>query len=279
MSFFKTKSDIRNWWISASASTFGTVLGIILTVGVTYWQQQENQKEMTRKIAKITFHNIDVRINNLELLYQFLAEKDTTYSKLISYTSEGINKLSNDSALLFLNALYFDEYYGHDTKSEEIFSSSFEVWQYLDDEKVIGRISNCYSTLEHIENQLRSLKNQLKEVHFNLLMKLNEEKVESPIKMLQFFLSDPKANITYESLKYIYMYKQLFTPIKALNDTNKKVLNISQEELDELSNLLDDTAQIQRQTIRKILSLRIWIKSDLSESCSPKSCSSFNIVR
>lgn len=243
MSFFKTKSDIKNWWISASASTFGTVLGIILTVGVTYWQQQENQKEMTRKIAKITFHNIDVRIKNLELLYQFLAEKDTTYSKLISYTSEDINKLSNDSAILFLNALYFDQYYGHDTKSEEIFSSSFEVWQYLDDEKVIGRISNCYSTLEHIENQLRSLKNQLKEVHFNLLMKLNEEKVESPIKMLQFFLSDPKANITYESLKYIYMYKQLFTPIKALNDTNKKVLNISQEELDELSNLLDDTAQ------------------------------------
>lgn len=244
MSFFKIKFNSQDWWMNASASTFGTVLGIIMTVGVTYWQQQESQKEMTRKIAKITFHNIDVRINNLERSYQFLAEKDTAYSKLISYTSEGINKLSNDSAILFLNTLYYDEFYGHDTKSEEIFSSSFEVWQYLDDEKVIGRISNCYSTLEYIESQLRSLKNQLKEVRFNFFIKkLNEEKIESPTKILQAYISDPKIIVIYQYLKTIYIYKQFFTTIKALNDTNKKVLNISQEELDELSNLLDDTTQ------------------------------------
>lgn len=243
MFFFKIKFNSQDWWMNASASTFGTVLGIIMTVGVTYWQQQESQKEMTRKIAKITFHNIDVRINNLELLYQFLAEKDTAYSKLISYTSEGINKLSNDSTILFFNTLYSDKFYGHDTKSEEIFSSSFEVWQYLDDEKVIGRISNCYSTLEYIESQLRSLKNQLKEAHFNFFIKLNKEKIESPTKILQAHISDPKINVIYQYLKSIYLYKQFITPIKALNDTNKKVLSISQEELDELSNLLDDTAQ------------------------------------
>lgn len=40
-----------------------------------------------------------------------------------------------------------------DNSTERIFSSSFEVWQYLDDAKVVGRIGNCYSILSSCDKE------------------------------------------------------------------------------------------------------------------------------
>ena len=77
MANLKNMFRFTEWWMNASSATFGTILGIVLTVGITYWQQMENQKEMTRKIAKITLHNIDVRINSLKNSCELLMKKDS----------------------------------------------------------------------------------------------------------------------------------------------------------------------------------------------------------
>lgn len=42
MDNLKNLFRFTEWWMNASAATFGTILGIVLTVGITYWQQMEN---------------------------------------------------------------------------------------------------------------------------------------------------------------------------------------------------------------------------------------------
>lgn len=94
---FWKKFSSTEWWINASGATFGTVMGIVLTIGVTYWQQMKNQEEMTRKIAKITLHNIDVRVNNLSELFDFFAEKDSIYWMLQSHMPDSLDKIDKDT--------------------------------------------------------------------------------------------------------------------------------------------------------------------------------------
>lgn len=264
MANLKNLFRFTEWWMNASAATFGTILGIVLTVGITYWQQMENQKEMTRKIAKITLHNIDVRINSLKNSCELLMKKDSIYGKLQSYMPDKLNKLPKDSLNQYLNLLFYGDYRTHDTKSEEIFSSSFEVWQFLDDEKVIGRISNCYSFLEMNEKFVKDITLQLAEYAFNTSAKIMTENTKyDELKAAKYYLKNPDVMAAYLKINYIPLIYSIISTVQELNEKNKEVLGINQNELDELSNLIgddtkglnynieEDSIQITRDTINK----------------------------
>ena len=198
MANFKNIFRFTEWWMNASSATFGTILGIVLTVGITYWQQMENQKEMTRKIAKITLHNIDVRINSLKNSCELLMKKDSIYGKLQSYMSDKLDNLPKDSLSQCIHLLFYGDYGTHDTKSEEIFSSSFEVWQFLDDEKVIGRISNCYSFLEMNEKFVKDIEQQLTQYAFNTSAKIMTENTKyDELKAANYYLKNPEVMTAY----------------------------------------------------------------------------------
>ena len=227
--------------MNASSATFGTILGIVLTVGITYWQQMENQKEMTHKIAKITLHNIDVRINSLKNSCELLMKKDSIYGKLQSYMPDKLDNLPKDSLSQCIHLLFYGDYGTHDTKSEEIFSSSFEVWQFLDDEKVIGRISNCYSFLEMNEKFVKDIEQQLTQYAFNTSAKIMTENTKyDELKAANCYLKNPDVMTAYLKINYIPLIYSMISTVQELNDKNKEVLGINQNELDELSNLIGD---------------------------------------
>lgn len=246
MTEFKKKKNLMEWWMNASAATFGTILGIVLTVGVTYWQQLEEQEDMTHKIAKITLHNIDVRILSLKERCRNLMEKDSLFWTLQSDMPDKLERMDEDSLSMYLSMLTNFNIVGNDTKSENIFSNSFEVWKYLDDEKVIGRISNCYSFIDVGERDIAYLEQKLKQTYY----KCCEETLDKGIyydygKFMKYFLSDSENKAAYFEIRYVYMLYQMLGGIQELNDVNKNVLGISQQELNALSNLLgDDTKQI-----------------------------------
>lgn len=237
----KEKNWFKEWWMNASAATFGTILGIVLTVGLTYWQQIKNQEEMTRKIAKITFHNIDVRVSSLRKQTEFLFQKDSIFGMLQWHMPDSLEVLGEDSLNKSISLLLTENFQAHDTKSEEIFSSSFEVWQYLEDEKVIGRISACYSALEIQEGLFGKILENIMKNH-------RKCKVRALEKGLPFFgyefsnmlLSDPEVKAAYLDLGYLSLIYSVLDTVEELNNVNKKTLGITQEELDELSNLLND---------------------------------------
>lgn len=236
--------------MNALASTFGTILGIVLTVGITYWQQMENQKEMTRKIAKITLHNIDVRLNSITNSCEQLMVKDSVYAKLQSYMPDKLDELPEDSLKQCMDLLLYENFMAQDTKSEEIFSNSFEVWQFLDDEKVIGRISNCYSFLDMSEKLITEIEQKLLQYGYKNTAGIMAQYTEyDGYKVAKSYLKNPEMMAVYLKMNLIPLIYNMVDTVEKLNEKNKKVLGISQKELDELSNLLeDDTKGIQYRT-------------------------------
>lgn len=247
MANLKKKFHFTEWWMNALASTFGTILGIVLTVGITYWQQMENQKEMTRKIAKITLHNIDVRLNSITNSCEQLMMKDSVYAKLQSYMPDKLDELPEDSLNQCMNLLLYENFMAQDTKSEEIFSSSFEVWQFLDDEKVIGRISNCYSFLEMSEKLIIEIEQKLSQYSYKNTADIMAQYTEyDGYKVAKSYLKNPEVMAIYLKMNLIPLIYNMVDTVEKLNEKNKEVLGISQKELDNLSDLLeDDTKGIQ----------------------------------
>lgn len=250
MTNFKKMFHLSEWWMNALASTFGTILGIVLTVGITYWQQMENQKEMTRKIAKITLHNIDVRLNNITNSCERLMIKDSVYAKLQTYMPDKLDKLPEDSLKQCMDLLLYENFMAQDTKSEEIFSSSFEVWQFLDDEKVIGRISNCYSFLEMSETLITEIEQKLSQYSYKNTADIMAQDAEyDGYKVAKSYLKNPEMMAVYLKMNLIPLIYNMVDTVEELNEKNKEVLGISQKELDALSDLLeDDTKGIQYRT-------------------------------
>lgn len=247
MANLKKRFHFTEWWMNALASTFGTILGIVLTVGITYWQQMENQKEMTRKIAKITLHNIDVRLNSITNSCEQLMMKDSVYAKLQSYLPDKLDELPEDSLNQCMNLLLYENFMAQDTKSEEIFSSSFEVWQFLDDEKVIGRISNCYSFLEMSEKLIIEIEQKLSQYSYKNTADIMAQYTEyDGYKVAKSYLKNPEVMAIYLKMNLIPLIYNMVDTVEKLNEKNKEVLGISQKELDNLSDLLeDDTKGIQ----------------------------------
>lgn len=247
MANLKKRFHFTEWWMNALASTFGTILGIVLTVGITYWQQMENQKEMTRKIAKITLHNIDVRLNSITNSCEQLMMKDSVYAKLQSYMPDKLDELPEDSLNQCMNLLLYENFMAQDTKSEEIFSSSFEVWQFLDDEKVIGRISNCHSFLEMSEKLIIEIEQKLSQYSYKNTADIMAQYTEyDGYKVAKSYLKNPEVMAIYLKMNLIPLIYNMVDTVEKLNEKNKEVLGISQKELDNLSDLLeDDTKGIQ----------------------------------
>lgn len=237
----KKKFQISTWWQDVASCSFGTIVGIALTVGITFWQQRGDQKEMTRKITKITLHNLDVRIDHIKDVTDILAAKDSIYWSMQKIAAHDFEKQQPDSLLDNLNQLATTYYPLTDTKSEVIFSHSFEVWQYLEDEKVIGRISNCYSMVEFGEKLATECEAKVVDALYRCQLKIIEQGIEErPAEMVKLLMRHPETVVAFQGIsKVVQMLRDIASIARQLNDRNKLVLGLSQEELEEVGNLLE----------------------------------------
>lgn len=115
--------------------------------------RQQNQRSMADKTVMLTLHNLDSAIDNMESLINEMQQHDSIYARAMSLMPDSIGIMGSDSLQMIINN--FGSYRIHitDNSTKQIFSSSFEVWQYLDDAKVVGRIGNCYSILSSCDKE------------------------------------------------------------------------------------------------------------------------------
>lgn len=66
----------KDWWKNTTGATAGTIIGIILTFGTTFYIENRNKAEMARKTVMITLHNLDSAIDTMEMLLQELQRRD-----------------------------------------------------------------------------------------------------------------------------------------------------------------------------------------------------------
>lgn len=230
----------KSWWKNALGSTFGTIMGILLTFGVTFWMQHREQVQMARKITKITLRNLDVRIGFMKQEIEQLKAQDSIFRKVQACHPDRLHALNKDTLLLFLASMEESNYNMTDRKSENIFSHSFEIWKYLDDEKVIGRISNCYTIID-FHNEL------LSDLHRTLFTARQAECEKQPSQTPQDAEAVVKALLNRLDIQLVMeRIPQLISMLESiqavafrLNERNKQVMHLSEKELKEVGNLLE----------------------------------------
>lgn len=227
----------RQWFEQISVAFLGTVLGIIVTVGVTFWQERKAQNDMADKITKITLYNINLRITGIEDHLASLGEQKESYDSLMKYMPDHLGELHTDSLNKYyseVNNIHFGMY---DTKTEQIFGSSFQVWQAFDDVKVISRLSNCYSIIDFSEQQFALVNKYMIDASNELYGKLNNQPVDK-ITEVRYFLSQPQTTIAMSMIEEILpSLIQINKVAHQLNLQNIQAMGYSENELRQLGRL------------------------------------------
>lgn len=232
----RTKDSDSHLFRELVISLVGTVIGIILTVGVTYWSEQRDKEEMARKVMLLTIHNLDVSIGSMERLVDELNRQDTIFH----YVRErATSSVSPDTLDLFVSALYSHHIRPIDSSTEAIFSSNFEIWKYIDDPKIIGRIANCYSLMDECGEEYERIERNKYQNFLSVYDAQDKSVRQSGKEMTDVLLSQNKVLSVMDALPYeISLLRSLIENAKALNDRNKTELRVNQKELDEIGNLL-----------------------------------------
>ena len=123
-------------------SLIGTLVGIVLTFGTTFYIEKKNKADMAHKTVVITLHNLDAKIRNLKASMAWMNHVDTLFHTV---NKVDLDDVSPDTLLAAYDAFIYLDIRLSENIAESIFSNSIEVWEYMDDERIIGRISNCYA--------------------------------------------------------------------------------------------------------------------------------------
>lgn len=235
MSFFDNA-----WWKDLSTATAGTIIGIIVTFGTTAYLEDKAQQEMADKTVLMTLHNLDSSIKNMSQLVEEMQSNDSLFLRALSLMPDRLGVMGADSLQMVVSRFGSTNVYATDNSTREIFSSSFEVWQNLDDAKVISRIGNCYSMLDVCDKEygkVEKLRLDAFKSYWNDMPPQDYGNAEDAV----------KAFLKRNDVRYAMNVHSYTTPMLAnivnltarLNDRNKEVLNVTQEELDEVGDLLD----------------------------------------
>lgn len=217
-------------------SLTGTVIGIILTVGVTYCSENRDKEEMARKVLLLTIHNLDVSIGSMDRIVDDLSRQDSIFSHV---RERALSDVSPDTLGLFVSALYSHHIRPIDSATQTVFSSNLEIWRYIDDPKIIGRIANCYSMMDKCCEEYGRIEMNKYDVFMSVYDSQDLDIRQSDRKMTDVLLSQNKVLSVMDALPYeIALLRNLIETAKSLNTRNKAELKVKQEELDEIGNLL-----------------------------------------
>lgn len=216
----------------------GTVLGVFMTVGVTFCSERSAKQEMARKTVMLTIHNIDASIGGMSRLVDELNSQDSLF-RYVKAHETSLGKVSTDTLGMFVSAIYARHVLPLDTSTESIFSTNFEVWRYLDDPRVIGRIANCYSIMRNCADEYARVEREKYDAFIRFYDSDDNRCPDSDEEVARELLYRKDIIRIMEALPAeTALMKQMIDNARALNDLNKSELGIAQQELDKIGELL-----------------------------------------
>jgi len=230
----------KDFWKNTVGCTVGTLIGILLTFGTSSYLENRNKTEMARKTVMLTLHNLDASTRNMQTLLDELQHYDTLFTRAASLMPDRLCQMGSDSLQMSVNAFGSRRLLMTDHTTSSIFANSFEVWQCMDDEKVIGRIGNCYSVLDVCRKEylrLEELRKKAFQAYWHECPPMDYPNAEKAAKAL-LERYDVRYVLSIHS-NVIQILKYTHGIVCQLNERNKQVLRITQEELDEVRKLLE----------------------------------------
>ncbi len=226
------KHPLPPFWSNTLSSTLGTVIGIVLTLGTTLALQRHEQKVTERTAALMVIHNLDMFCNGVEAQITALEAADT----LINYvfTHDHIDRISEDTLVLFIKKLTIPDFIVDDNTAENIFSTNVETWKNVENREFIEWTGRCFSIKNEIkktQERIEEDKQQMQDIYLRLLDD-TDAPVETVREMVERMLATPDiCCYIRKRATYLSGLKMELSLLQQFNQSNKKMMHIKDHEM------------------------------------------------
>jgi hypothetical protein len=225
---------ISDFWSNTLASTIGTIVGIVLTFGTSHLIEGRQEAARERHIALMVIKDIDNYCNLLESTVKRWEERDSINKFIKHYVSEDSIEIADSTLHFFLDNIYSYDAWIHNTTTQNIFNSNIEIWQDVSDKNFIVNTGKCFdmiSSIEKAKEKYYSYNSQAFDSYVtNVEPALTDE--TSLRQDIQRTIQEADVKLAlYQLSSSLTIYKKDLDFIRSLNEKNKKIMNISDEEL------------------------------------------------
>ena len=247
MSDKKKKAFLNDWWRQFLTGVMGTAIGVGLTFAVSNMVENHNKAQVRRQTATMVVYDIDEMIREMK---QDLQWEKTLYPVAMSLVShpEKVDVVSNDSIKQAITYLLEDVTsipdWANDTK-EKAFTGGMDAWQNLENTRFYDNVQKCYlrraDLFRTIQKDLvfrrpiseAQLDQFVAGISIDDLYADGSQSDESLRKLLKQVCDKP------ETVRYLRMYRlrimvynELIDELTRLNQENKFLMSISDEEIE-----------------------------------------------
>ncbi len=190
----RRKEILKNqtpWMTSFTSSLSGTILGIMLTFGISAYMQQQESREFFEKTIEFSLSNIERHIDDIEALTKETAHRDSLFQYLYRYYPLDADKANSDTINMCIDEFQTYSFLGMDNSAQTIFSNNIETWKNSSNLQLIEEIGDCFAAIS-LSNHEQEHLNKLKEdLVFEYLNRVESDRDLNPNQRAKVFFKTP----------------------------------------------------------------------------------------
>lgn len=169
------------WWLNFSSAFVGTLLGIVLTFGITAFINFKNKQATAQQITLYTMRTISRNIyRNTNKLKEFEVRDSINKIVLEKYENNDLENLSLEDATAFASQLYQLNLIADNRSTESIFMSDIDIWSNVDNAKVIEVVGESFDAMRLIDKTAEELNHFFNDLYANFYRKKAKYSALSP---------------------------------------------------------------------------------------------------
>lgn len=232
--FRPKKFHISDFWSNTLASTIGTIVGIVLTFGTSHLIEGRQEAARERHIALMVIHDIDHYCELVENTVKEWEERDSINNFILDYVSEDSVEIADSTLEFFDEELFGFHAWIYNTTTQNIFNSNIEIWQDVSDKNFIEYTGKCFDAMSIINKANEEYNYYTKQAYESYVTNVEPVLTDDTSLRQDIQRTIQEADVKlalYQLSSSLTTYKKFLDLIRMLNEQNKKIMNISDEEL------------------------------------------------
>ena len=200
-----------------------------LSLLVNEHSRTEAKKVTAANIAQVTLSNIDEVAANLEIVTIYYDEFIDLYNTILTY--KNYKEVPDSICDEFVDYVEGWDIFAINEAPKQTFSTTFELWDYLENIPLIRRIGNCYA----YENAFLELYNRDQATIVRLTDEARLDKILDKHQKMAALLKSPSfVNYMSRADAMSAAYHSLLDRIRRANNINKEDMGVSDDDLHNL---------------------------------------------
>lgn len=139
----------RMWCLDTLSSIVGTVIGIILTFGVTFWIEYRNKIEDNKRATLIVLENVTMIYSQCKEFYKNVEYSAPILEGLMQLTSEDVKRMPEDSVNYYLAGFNIPGLYVYQDFARNLINTNFDILRNTDNYTFLFEVHSFYNLYDN----------------------------------------------------------------------------------------------------------------------------------